>query len=385
MDDNEITKQDQGDAAAAAKSVEAAAVEASERADAQAIASAETRIGSPADGMRRSNVTTAPNVPPAPRIAAPVKGTGVTAGALPVGGSAAEDAALDAEPCPDFDPQAYALYLNERGGGGTNTSVPLLSMWQEKHLARCVEKGDKRAREVLVNANLRLVTSIAKKYQNRGIAMEDLIQEGTLGLIHAVDKFDYRRGFRFSTYATHWIRQALGRAVENQGRTIRLPSHAIESLGKIKRTREMLATRLNRAPSPQEIATEVGLPVDKVETLLEAETPEPMSLDAPAGDSTTRLGDLLPAEDATLPSARVFRRALRKEIDQALLHLTQREREVLLHRYGLAEDAEAPMTLEQVGKELHLSRERARQIEAGALQKLRRTEVGGRLRETVVA
>jgi len=385
MDEIEINKQNQGEGGGAVNTAAAEInIAATEAADAQAIASAETRI-SPADGMRRSNVTTAPNVPPAPRIAPLVKTTGATAGALPAGGSAAEDALLDAQPCPDSDPQAYALYLNERGGGGTNTSVPLLSMWQEKHLARCVEKGDKRAREVLVNANLRLVTSIAKKYQNRGIAMEDLIQEGTLGLIHAVDKFDYRRGFRFSTYATHWIRQALGRAVENQGRTIRLPSHAIESLGKIKRTRETLATRLNRAPSPQEIATEVGLPVDKVETLLEAETPEPMSLDAPAGDSTTRLGDLLPAEDATLPSARVFRRALRKEIDQALLHLTQREREVLLLRYGLAEDAEAPMTLEQVGKELHLSRERARQIEAGALQKLRRTEVGGRLRETVVA
>ncbi|MBC8142287.1 MAG: sigma-70 family RNA polymerase sigma factor [Armatimonadetes bacterium] len=285
----------------------------------------------------------------------------------------------------------FSSYFSDRAGSSSNA---LLSMEQERKLARVVERGnaadggdtkDKWAREVLVNANLRLVTSIAKKYQNRGIAMEDLIQEGTLGLIHAVDKFDYRRGFRFSTYATHWIRQALGRAVENQGRTIRLPSHAIESLGKIKRTREMLATKLNRTPTPAEIANEVGLPVDKVETLLEAETPEPMSLDAPAGDSTTRLGDLLPAEDATLPSARVFRRALREEIGRALKQLTPREREVLELRYGLTEDAEAPMTLEQVGKELHLSRERARQIEAGALQKLRRSEIGGRLRETVVA
>lgn len=278
--------------------------------------------------------------------------------------------------------EEFASYLHDRTG---SSNTALLSMEQERKLARQVEQNVKWAREVLVNANLRLVTSIAKKYQNRGIAMEDLIQEGTLGLIHAVDKFDYRRGFRFSTYATHWIRQALGRAVENQGRTIRLPSHAIESLGKIKRTREMLATKLNRTPTAIEIAAEVGLPVDKVETLLEAETPEPMSLDAPAGDSTTRLGDLLPAEDATLPSARVFRRALREEIGRALKQLTPREREVLELRYGLSEDAEAPMTLEQVGKELHLSRERARQIEAGALQKLRRSEIGGRLRETVVA
>lgn len=293
-----------------------------------------------------------------------------------------EDDPLTAEEESD-DLSEFSAYLSDRGGG--SGSLPLLTQDEERRLARRVERGDKLAREILVNANLRLVTSIAKKYQNRGIAMEDLIQEGTLGLIHAVDKYDYKRGFRFSTYATHWIRQALGRAVENQGRTIRLPSHAIESLGKIKRTREMLATKLNRMPSANEIAREIGMPIDKVETLLEAETPEPMSLDAPAGESTTRLGDLLPAEDATAPSSRVFRRALREEINRALRHLTPREREVLSLRYGLAEDAEAPMTLEQVGKALHLSRERARQIEAGALQKLRRGEVGMRLRDTVVS
>lgn len=292
--------------------------------------------------------------------------------------------AEEPEPIDEFP--SFQSFLAGRTSNGS--SAALLTPREEKQLARWVERGGKqgeRAREVLVNANLRLVTSIAKKYQNRGIAMEDLIQEGTLGLIHAVDKYDWRRGFRFSTYATHWIRQALGRAVENQGRTIRLPSHAIESLGKIKRTREMLATKYNRVPTSQEIASEIQLPVDKVETLLEAETPEPMSLDAPAGDSTTRLGDLLPAEDATNPSTRIFRRAVREEINRALEHLTSREKEVLSLRYGLSEDAEAPMTLEQVGKALHLSRERARQIEAGALQKLRRSEVGGRLRETVTA
>ena len=299
---------------------------------------------------------------------------------------------------PADDLASFAPYRSDRGGlSGGSSSLPLLSQRQEVRLAKCVERGRRpgasgrelvsgeHAREILVNANLRLVTSIAKKYQNRGIAMEDLIQEGTLGLIHAVDKYDHKRGFRFSTYATHWIRQALGRAVENQGRTIRLPSHAIESLGKIKRTREMLATRLNRVPSAGEIAKELNMPLDKVETLLEAETPEPMSLDAPAGESTTRLGDLLPAEDATAPSARVFRKALKDEIRRAMTYLTPREREVLMLRYGLTEDAEAPMTLEQVGKALHLSRERARQIEAGALQKLRRGDVGGRLRETVVS
>jgi RNA polymerase primary sigma factor len=288
--------------------------------------------------------------------------------------------------------RSFESFLAERRGP---TAATLLNAAQECQLSKWVKSGEREgssefarrraqlAREELVRSNLRLVTSIAKKYQNRGIAMEDLIQEGTLGLIHAVDKYDHRKGFRFSTYATHWIRQALGRAVENQGRTIRLPSHAIESLGKIKRTREMLATKLNRQPTSAEIATEINLPVDKVDTLLEAETPEPMSLDAPAGDSTTRLGDLLPAEDATHPSSRVFRRALREELEHALSSLTPREKEVLELRYGLHPDAEAQMTLEQVGRQLQLSRERARQIESGALAKLRRQEVGSRLRDTV--
>ncbi len=279
------------------------------------------------------------------------------------------------EPIPDVP------FAAKRGGptGG------LLSACHELRLARRAERGDTKAREQLVNSNLRLVTSIAKKYQNRGIPLEDLIQEGTLGLIHAVDKYDWRRGFRFSTYATHWIRQALGRAIENQGRTIRLPSHAVESLGRIKRVRETLGTRLNRPPTTAEIAAEAAIPADKVETLLRSETPEPMSLDAPAGESTTRLGDLLPAEETASPSSRLFRHVLRDEVKRALHTLTPREREVLSLRFGFSEESDAPMTLEQVGKALHLSRERARQIEAAALQKLRRADVGGRLRETVVS
>lgn len=286
---------------------------------------------------------------------------------------------------PPFEPKLdeecglRGTFMSRSGGAG------LLSACHELRLAKRAERGDQKARDCLVNANLRLVTSIAKKYQNRGIALEDLIQEGTLGLIHAVDKYDWRRGFRFSTYATHWIRQALGRAVENQGRSIRLPSHAVESLGRIKRTREALALRLHRTPTAAEIAAEVNMPVDKVETLLRSETPEPMSLDAPAGESTTRLGDLLPAEDTHSPSSRVFRRVLREEVRHALHALTPREREVLRLRYGFDEETDAPMTLEQVGKTLHLSRERARQIEAAALQKLRRTDIGGRLRDTVAA
>ena len=292
---------------------------------------------------------------------------------------------------PAFGPDTDNAPLEERGAfhrgsAGTNEKG-LLSACHELRLARRAERGDQSAREILVNSNLRLVTSIAKKYQNRGIALEDLIQEGTLGLIHAVDKYDWRRGFRFSTYATHWIRQALGRAIENQGRTIRLPSHAVESLGRIKRTREMLGTKLNRVPTAGEIAQELSMPIDKVETLLRSETPEPMSLDAPAGESTTRLGDLLPAEETASPSSRLFRHVLRDEVKRALHSLTPREREVLSLRFGFGDDEEldTPMTLEQVGKALHLSRERARQIEAAALQKLRRGDVGGRLRDTVAS
>jgi len=292
---------------------------------------------------------------------------------------------------PAFAPDTDNAPIEERSvfnrsSAGTNDKG-LLSACHELRLARRAERGDQSAREMLVNSNLRLVTSIAKKYQNRGIALEDLIQEGTLGLIHAVDKYDWRRGFRFSTYATHWIRQALGRAIENQGRTIRLPSHAVESLGRIKRTREMLGTKLNRIPTASEIAQELSMPVDKVETLLRSETPEPMSLDAPAGESTTRLGDLLPAEETASPSSRLFRHVLRDEVKRALHSLTPREREVLSLRFGFGDDEEldTPMTLEQVGKALHLSRERARQIEAAALQKLRRGDVGGRLRDTVAS
>lgn len=285
---------------------------------------------------------------------------------------------------PDQDHGAGPMRDVSSPHGRNGPSGGLLSACCELRLAKRAEHGDDKAREQLVNANLRLVTSIAKKYQNRGIPMEDLIQEGILGLIHAVDKYDWRRGFRFSTYATHWIRQALGRAIENQGRTIRLPSHAVESLGRIKRTRESLASRLHRDPTVAEIAEEVKMPPDKVETLLKSETPEPMSLDAPAGESTTRLGDLLPSEDSHSPSARVFHRVLHDEVRRALHALTPREREVLTLRYGFGEEG-GPMTLEQVGKALHLSRERARQIEAGALQKLRRHELGGRLRETVVS
>ena len=232
----------------------------------------------------------------------------------------------------NFDPMeefSFPAFIAERGGAN---SVALLTPQQERWLARCVERGGKqaeRAREILVNANLHLVTSIARKYENRGIAMEDLIQEGTLGLIHAVDKYDWRRGFRFATYATHWIRQALVRLVEGKGR----------------------------------------VPQEPVKFIFETSTAEQ------AGDF------LLPADDATSPTSRIFRQALRDEINAALEHLSEQEREILTLRYGLSEDHEQPMTLEQVGQQLELTREQTRQVEAEALQKLRRSEFAGRLHD----
>ncbi len=225
------------------------------------------------------------------------------------------------------------------------------------------------AKQRLIEPNLRLVISIAKRYQNRGLSMLDLIQEGNIGLMKAVDRFQYRRGLKFSTYATWWIRQAVSRAVADYGRTIRLPVHVFDSLNRLMRTRTALATELSREPSPEELAGRAGIPTAKVELLLDAAR-LPTSLETPLGrEGETPLGHLIPDRSATTPEDSAMRGELAGQVERAMAPLTDREREVLRLRFGLGLDRE--MTLEEVGRRLSITRERARQIEMKALQKMR--------------
>lgn len=251
-----------------------------------------------------------------------------------------------------------------------------ISAEEERRLCTLVEAGE-RSRAKLISANLRLVVSIARRYQGHGLTLPDLIQEGSLGLMRAVDKFDAGRGLKFSTYATYWIRQSVGRAVADQGRTVRLPVHLGERLSQLSKVRQQLTQQLDRDPTPEEVAAEMGLSAEQV---LRAERAAltPASLDEPHGDDGSgALSDTLSDQQEATPLEQVSSQLLRADLHEALSYLTSRERHIIELRYGLGEHP--PLTLEQIGRTLNLTRERVRQLEAEALKKLRSPGVGRRL------
>lgn len=265
------------------------------------------------------------------------------------------------------------MYLKEIG------KVPLLTNEEEIELAKRMESGDEDAKKRLAEANLRLVVSIAKRYVGRGMQLLDLIQEGNLGLIKAVDKFDYRKGFKFSTYATWWIRQAITRAIADQARTIRIPVHMVETINKLIRVSRQLVQELGREPSVEEIAERMDMPLEKVREIQKI-SQEPVSLETPVGEEDdSHLGDFIQDNNIPVPSDHANMVLLREQLSEVLATLTERERKVLYLRFGL-EDGRA-RTLEEVGKEFNVTRERIRQIEAKALRKLRHPSRSRKLKD----
>ena len=265
------------------------------------------------------------------------------------------------------------MYLKEIG------KVPLLSADEEIVLAQRMEAGDEEAKKKLCEANLRLVVSIAKRYVGRGMLFLDLIQEGNLGLIKAVDKFDYRKGYKFSTYATWWIRQAITRSIADQARTIRIPVHMVETINKLIRVSRQLLQTFGREPSPEEIAKEMGISVDKVREIQKI-AQEPVSLETPIGEEgDSHLGDFIPDDDVPAPAEAAAFSMLKEQLVEVLDTLTEREQKVLKLRFGL-EDGRS-RTLEEVGKEFDVTRERIRQIEAKALRKLRHPSRSKKLKD----
>ena len=265
------------------------------------------------------------------------------------------------------------MYLKEIG------KVPLLSAEEEIELAKRMELGDQEAKKRLAEANLRLVVSIAKRYVGRGMLFLDLIQEGNLGLIKAVEKFDYRKGYKFSTYATWWIRQAITRAIADQARTIRIPVHMVETINKLIRVSRQLLQELGREPTPEEIAAEMNMPVDRVREILKI-SQEPVSLETPIGEEEdSHLGDFIQDDNVPVPADAAAFTLLKEQLEEVLGTLTEREQKVLTLRFGL-EDGRA-RTLEEVGKEFNVTRERIRQIEAKALRKLRHPSRSRKLKD----
>ena len=265
------------------------------------------------------------------------------------------------------------MYLKEIG------VVPLLSNEEEKELAIAVENGDLEAKQRLAEANLRLVVSIAKRYVGRGMQFLDLIQEGNMGLMKAVDKFDYSKGFKFSTYATWWIRQAITRAIADQARTIRIPVHMVETINKLVREQRNLLQELGQDPTPEQIAERMDMTPDKVREILKI-AQEPVSLETPIGEEEdSHLGDFIPDDDAPAPAEAASLVLLKEQINQVLSTLTEREEKVLRLRFGL-EDGRS-RTLEEVGQQFNVTRERIRQIEAKALRKLRHPNRSNKVRD----
>ena len=278
--------------------------------------------------------------------------------------AAAEGIAID-------DP--VRMYLKEIG------RVPLLSGEEEQDIAQRMADGDEEAKKQLAEANLRLVVSVAKRYVGRGMQFLDLIQEGNLGLIKAVDKFDYRKGFKFSTYATWWIRQAITRAIADQARTIRIPVHMVETINKLVRVNRQLLQELGREPRNDEIAKAMGISEEKVREIIKI-AQEPVSLETPIGEEEdSHLGDFIADDDAPAPDSMATQAMLKKQLNDVLATLTPREEKVLRLRFGL--DDGRTRTLEDVGKEFNVTRERIRQIEAKALRKLRHPSRSKRLKD----
>ncbi|MCR5296417.1 MAG: RNA polymerase sigma factor RpoD [Clostridiales bacterium] len=293
--------------------------------------------------------------------------------------AAAEAASAPEEPLDLSVPEGISIddpvrmYLKEIG------KVPLLTAEEEIEIAKRLEQGDESAKQKLAEANLRLVVSIAKRYVGRGMLFLDLIQEGNLGLIKAVEKFDYRKGFKFSTYATWWIRQAITRAIADQARTIRIPVHMVETINKLIRVSRQLLQEYGREPTPEEIAKEMGISEAKVREIIKI-AQEPVSLETPIGEEEdSHLGDFIPDDDAPAPAEAASFTLMKEQLMDVLDTLTPREEKVLRLRFGL--DDGHQRTLEEVGKEFNVTRERIRQIEAKALRKLRHPSRSKKLRD----